>query len=530
MILDIKPSHGYGYDCFEDSIVSVVSWWGREHQMMFADSWNFCFDHADSQYSMKLGDRIDIKGGANLNYLKKYHGIKVNYCNDVTNEDAIEAIKKELSVNRPVILFIDPFYCAFDRNYQKYHGTHVIIINGFNENNNNFYFTDCTYMKENIEFPVNTFMECYPRYMTLELLDDYDKDINWYEYMKSLFFNLQNDSQNCNTFESIRKFADEIEKNLDFKVEMEGYYVNIFDAPLFTNVREIARSRKKFSNTLKYIGERYNVEELLLLSEKMSLLGSKWSVIESMIIKAYMTSDSTKTLSRIVNKIRAMADDEEDAANLLLVESEKYNSDINYLTTVNKTSDTQAYSFKKDIKLIDLTDYMNNNGFGSLSSKENSPDLTSTGYYFLRQGLPEEKIWSVGEMRFKFPDLYDGVNDNISCFNQKIKIPAGNYHSIMLLGCAEQGDFCDRMIVEYANGKHEEIFIKFTDWAGKPIFNETVAWQGEMVERNGENVKIFEVYITSIFANTYFLKCDGILKSIQLPDCPNIHIFAISLC
>lgn len=528
MILDIKPFHGYGYNCYEDSVATVASWWGRDHQMMFADAWNFYFSHIDSEFSIRLGDKIEIKESDQLKYLEQYHGIKSIFYSNITAEDAIDIVKMELSANRPILLLIDVFFCPWDLNYQKSHDTHCILITGLDDYNSKFYCTDGIYTKQNVHLYIELFMQGYRGCFTFELIDNYN-NIDGRKYIESVFLNLQGDSKNLNTFESIRKFANEMEKKLDFKVEMEGY-MYFEQTPIFLNIRKISRGRKKFSSVLKYLGELYKIEDLLILSEKMSLLGSKWSIVEGMITKGYITSNLAKILCSIVHKIRELADYEEDVANSLAALSKKWNEKQGYLTDFHLMNDLQEYYLNKEIEYIELRNYMNNNGFGSSLSIKCTANLTGTGYYFLTKGLPEEKVWQIEEMKFNFPDLCDGINDNIACKGENIKISAGNYHSIMLLGCAEDGDFNDSIIVEYADGKFEEVSIKFSDWAGRPLFNETVAWQGQVAKKDGNAVQLFDKFKPRLFAKAYILKHDGISISIRLPDCPNIHIFAISLC
>ena len=59
-------------DCLEDILASVISWWGRRYELMFASSWSFDFKPGSGEL---VGPRLDAEISPALDLLETHHGI-----------------------------------------------------------------------------------------------------------------------------------------------------------------------------------------------------------------------------------------------------------------------------------------------------------------------------------------------------------------------------------------------------------------------------------------------------------------------
>ena len=126
--------------------------------------------------------------------------------------------------------------------------------------------------------------------------------------------------------------------------------------------------------------------------------------------------------------------------------------------------------------------------------------------------------------------IWENENDNISCAGQVISGPKGQYSGFMYLGCSEFGSHSEPILVKYTDGQTEEVALELSDWVlSHPLFQETVAWTGKGAKCT-KNKSIQEMRSpVHLFAKHGVFCKTGTIESIQLPKCPNIHIFAISL-
>lgn len=180
--------------------------------------------------------------------------------------------------------------------------------------------------------------------------------------------------------------------------------------------------------------------------------------------------------------------------------------------------------FTNEVIHLNIEKYMNNKGISSTLTSRGA-NLTGGGMSYFFESKLEESI----NNKFNFRNFRnDNLNDNISCLGQTIVIPKGIYKKFALAGCAEWGNYRDKIKVNYQDGSSEEITIGFTDWVSPPVYDETILLEGKMMDNvKGENI-INNSYIARIFSKTYNLD-NKLIDNIVLPDCPNIHIFAISL-
>lgn len=517
MIEGIKQMHDEGLNCFQDLIQSVALWWGRSYELMFVDAWGFVYQSLNGKSGPRLGDRVGAGTGDYQKSLELYHGIHTEYY-EKTVPEVLQIVQKELSEGRPVMIPMDSFFCPWDVGFQRNHSMHGFLAVGLDDDH--LYCVDGVYYQQDAPLELEYFQQGCMGCITLSISGDEAKDVDWQKILKEAVARLQGQRGIPNAFDAMRIFAGELPEALNFQVEMEGceYF---WLSPLIRQIWDICRGRKQFAKLLRFLGDRNGFTGLQALGDDLEQTGWRWDTIRSILIKASMLTDPTLVLARTTSKIRDIIVLEEQIAKKL--------EEGNFETVsekVSKVSTTRISGKTGEVTFLDLSDYFNNQGFGGAESQ--SANLIGNGSYFLTNGLPIERIWRVGEMWFQFPNPAEGVQDNISCGGQTIPAPPGRYSRIMTLGCAEWSNFSDKILIQYADGRSEEAPLEFTDCCYPPVFGESTAWTGRGTRRNQG---VFEPILQEmrLYAKSCPLNTGGEVISIRLPDCPNLHVFAISL-
>jgi hypothetical protein len=536
MILEIKLLYDGTRDCFEYLPVSVANWWGCGYELAYSEAWGFSFKKGESTSTLSLGNRIDT-GNINLfENFKKYHGLEI-VKNTSSAYEALELIKKELFLKQPVAISLEMFWSPWLVEYQQVKGTfHYCLVIGLDDKSDSFICGDPTFYKQKEQLPFDHFINGYRAHVTFHLVD---KEIEKFDWRKNIFNTVQKllgKLNSTNVFNEMREFSESLEF-LDFEEEMNVYnntkgYGAAFTAPLFNNLRDISLGRMHYERFLNYIISFYDIKELMSFTESFKLMSSNWAAIRMLLMKGLLKYEDKNRQYDIKKKaalqIKEAANFEESIAEMLIDKvtphmKKKINTSIK--TVPNNTSKNDA----TNITFLDLSDYFNNNAFGSSMSFNCSADISELGHYFLTEGLPDDNIWTVNEMKFSFPIIKDILNDNISCDGQIIQVPKGYYNQIVLLGCGVLGIYYESLGIRYVDGKIEKIQIGFSaPYGGELLFGESIAWEGNIVFKKNNKAEL-EPKKKPILAKSYHLDNGKNIDSIILPTCPFIHIFAISL-
>lgn len=520
MLLNIKLIKTTSMFCIESSAASVAKWLNRNYEMMFARMWGFEFFPAAGQDANIIGKRLSCGYSNNdiLEGLKDYHGLRINAKQLVHMDTVITDIFNELNKGMPIAINLDDFNFPW---LEKKQEIGFLLIIGYTENNellcldihNGFedvkvLSIDCLLKNEGV------LKNRYREYYTFLIESEEKKNIDYYDFLINL---KKSKSLNNNPFKAMRNFADCIKDGIDFNVERCNIK-DIYFSPLLLNVMHITRARKLLSSTLNYLWEITNDKLLFNLSMEFMALGGDWHFVWYQLNKPFYFPDNnnTRLLTKISDKIKEIADKEESLISELI--NDKYNRTSNaYLHRTTLTESVYNNSI-----ILDIKDYLNNKAFSATMSNEEGADFTGQGEFFLMNGLPDNHIFSLDYVKFTLMKNEKGF-DNISCSNQIIKIPLGNYKKITFLGCSEWGEGFGQMNVIYADNQIESAFLTFPDWYNNNVVDTTRVWKGQIV---GINNSIEE---RSIFAVSYILNCNLMIKEIKLPAIENIHIFGISL-
>ncbi len=469
----------------------------------------------------KLGNRINsgIKNISGL--LNKYCG--VNICKlDLSYTDKIMLLIKESIINNiPIGINLDTYNCSWiPGRYRRFHDQHVCLVIGIDEKN--IYCIDPALNLDVSRLSYFDFMEGCLGCFVYEFKENI-KSYNILDlFMKSIY-----ELNNSQTFNNIETFSVEFKNHFDFDLEYEKFEIDPWYVLIDRNLRFIAAGRTLCASFLQLVLEKQNISEILSIKNDLFRASSKWNTIRGFLTKSYYTSFNENIKDKVYDRIVDVINFEVNIFRNLC--SIKANNEV-YMNDNDKNNSKEDHiSSSIEIIKLDLDLFFNNKAFIKAESDIYRADISGTGLFLLYNDILSKKILTIGEMEFRLPKFGDVEFDNISCSGQEIYINEGIYNKIMIMGCSDNGDFIDDLTIRYINEEISRISLAFSDSWRLPKFGETIAWVG-VGGKWANNEFTTHTNLQRIFAIEQTINRQELIQAITLPECPNIHIFSISLC
>lgn len=176
------------------------------------------------------------------------------------------------------------------------------------------------------------------------------------------------------------------------------------------------------------------------------------------------------------------------------------------------------------VKYIELQQYFNNKAFLGENSNNNA-DLTYMNEAFCFSKKLSGKILSSNKFNYKFPLIDTNYNDNIKCEKQEIKIAYSGYKNLFILACSVWGNYYENFLFK-TDSKIISKKIWIDDITSTSVDATNIVWSGQTgFFKNG----ILKIIAEKANLFSYIVSLPEKVQSIQLPNNPNIHIFALSL-
>lgn len=511
--------------CFDDCIATLSKYIGRDFELMYSGSWSFGFDPADSSCLSSIGKRVRIDRLNKYRLLEKYHGITLTD-NNLPESEGIDCIKSNLESGKPVILIIDCFWCPWDPGFRKYHNSgHSFLITGFDEERNTFKCTDGYYMKKDLCLPIDCYSKGFVGTASYSVAPEPAVG-SPAEIVKNCAEALIQDNNGVNCFEQMRDFGREL-LHLNPEIELEGYD-SFWETPVWYAFDSIISSRIEYAISLKYAADKEGGAVFEGIEDMLCRLIERWNVCKGMLSKIFSSDRRAgEVQKRLCNRVLEAAEKEEEIAGLIVKTNRNLRTAKDVFIADRECDNTVMPYYQSSCVFIDLSNFKNNKAFDIYPSSGATADFTGHGHYFIYDGLLGEDILKIGERAFKVNIKPFDCYDNVSCSEQNIPVPEGIYNRIFIMGCAEYGDYSDTLKIQLKDDRCLELPIMFYEWSHSAN-NDTAAWEGKIAEKkDGEWVSGNRLH--KIYAKGYRLDCNTEVSSIRLPDCPNIHIFAITM-
>lgn len=511
------------YDCFDSIIVSVFEYLNWSYELLFFDEWKFNFIYEKYTRDHKLSDNLKTKRNHRWDYLEEYHGIQLDNVEVKQCKDLKERIRQSLLLNKPVLACFDAYYCPWIKEYYlRITDFHEVIIVGITADS--YIIKDFQYAVNGIEIPYKEFEKSATTCRVL-IKKETDKKFDWKMKVKEMSINLLS----SNMFSEILQFADALSNEEDLIKEIDGNKGPIYAKPLLEDIHYIGMTREQVAASLLFLYQENNIPSLKEIVENLKMVGLKWASVFGMICKVFCIKEERRSfiIKRIVMKIKEIALDEEKIVNeLLFIASEDKATQKEKLYSKTSVNNEEISIFEQ----VDLSEYLNTNGAADCISYDCTSVFTSDARYMYITAVDIEKLSNINHIPFRVGHILQENNDHISCYGERIGIEKGKYKRIYFLCCSDLESQCEKLMVEYADGAKDDVKFNVSAWLRKPRFNEEIAAECHVVAKDNEQREAF-TYPFSSYIFFQSVEIDGTKEccTVELPTCPNIHIFAITL-
>ncbi len=327
ILLDLKLLYEReSRNCSEDMVVSVLSWLGRRHELMYGESWGFGLENPRSEHI--TGEQIKAGIGDRWGLLEKYHGVRLIQKHISDNTELSTIIHSELLAGYPIRLaqLNKPLQITKHRDITE-PSSKDILIEGFiksekavhylsynrDVDDNHSDFNDKA-ERSSVEELIS---ERWDLYTTLRLVgSDRSNEVDGRKIVEDALLRLKAlDSDSV--FSLMKCFGHSVSKSLDLEIETSGHS-RYFFVPLFSNLMRVSQGRYQFARLLQYLVEEHQILEFQEISQGLEALGREWSLIRSLLMKASLMPSNEDLRGRVSERIERLADREEETANALL--------------------------------------------------------------------------------------------------------------------------------------------------------------------------------------------------------------------
>lgn len=531
MLLEINLQQKQGMSCEESGLATVSLWLKRRYEMIFSQNWNFKLTEPNPQVPGSIGRRIVVEKGDIFQLIEQYHGIRTTRHFMVHSPEIFEVASREIKAGFPIAVIFDYQYLSLvppKKRMAQFRNFPMLVI-GIDHSRQNVYCLDIHFLKKVIVLSFENFCQGYAGFMTFSVIGD-EKTVDWREVIQWNTDRLIKDQ----TFDALRTLSRLITESLDFSIENEKEFIDNVEPVISEKITTVYNSRFLFSQTLAYLIDFQKAPILGQFQDGFMKLSSQWLSVWSILTMAFrqrelnVQRDFEAQMRKVSQKILDIAGLEEELCGQVIQTMDGHPG-VFKKRSYSKDLEAPADPIR-DFQCIDISGYLNNEGFASSMEPGVTADFNGSGQFFLTEDLPLEEIWDVKGLKFRFPHPMDGVKDNIACMGQAIELPQDYYRALILLGCVDWGHKSEILEIHYAGGERVSLPLEFPNWTYTSSFSgELLVWEGRCAERIGDVVSPITLYKGHLFAQTILLDGKFRLERITLPHCSYIHLFAITL-
>lgn len=294
--MEIK--HIDGYDCIDDNLNIVLKGKNVDIREIFSDLWYFEFN----ENSELLGKGLMTSNDNKYEKLKEKFNIDYiiyenkNRNNNIVLKDLgvvekleLEKIDKIIQENcnesNVIIVEVDTFKYKFDKGFQKYNGTHSVILT--EKIDNKAKIIDVWYKLYNIEMDYYELLNSITRIVILNISRLKQKSFDKNEF-KSYILSEK-------SIIEMKKFFKKL-PGINLKKEyMDLDFEMVFKAPIDKGLRKVIMNRQRFAYYLYYIGEKLNKKEITNIGDYMFAVSMEWVKIRSILVQSFFLNKNLKT-------------------------------------------------------------------------------------------------------------------------------------------------------------------------------------------------------------------------------------------
>ena len=497
VLQEVRPLIKYSI-CFDDIMRTYLT----NEGITYYHPYGVCFEFEYDIEGEHFWDRVKYPKSGFMKYPE--FGITVEKIKTESLESLIELAKKTLAQGKCLPVHYDGYYCPWDtqQKIRRWHNRHTVLITGLNERKKYFSVADPFYLRSKEKLPFSTIgwaSEFYLKIDTSSYVKTNGEDIH-----QSVIEKIKAK----NHVESMESFlSDFIAYTSESKI----------DEPLFCDkwesmIEEGYMTRHYmwvfYSGLHKETGK--SIYALLAVLFFHELQDWKECVVHS--LKGWGHRDQKKYYTLFANSFHKVIKDEQKIVALLLGRSRGQNIGVIESASIASNCYNQ--------QPINISASMNARGCKKNRRDRIFADITGEGEYVLPKWKLRKEI-KFGKIRYEV--ALTEKKDHIRCQGQTIKVAQGKYKGVCVLVCSEWGR--SQLLFEIRGKKKYYTDFILQDFCDKGDYSIPIG--KTYLKSSPKDIRIQKmVYFQSVF---FPFPENEQIKSIKLPDCPSVHIFAMVL-
>lgn len=521
MLSNVELINAAGMKCNDMAKASVARCFHRDFELMFADAWKFNYSGADSSV---IGGNISVGENRFAENLSKFHGVETLTKDISGQQECLDFLLSHLDQEMPINMGFDQAYLPWAKEVRKkvplrYTGN--ILLWRYDQDT--LKCIDIHGSQQNESLPFSNFLE-YAGTVDKIKTNAFRKKHSTDEFDLKEHIELTENYlfKTDGMFEQMAQYAGKIKETLNFQQEID-YTIkqgrNLATPNwiiMVADIIDVGRMRALYSLSLKYMADTYKNADLDNLSNEFKMLWSKWQLIVSVLVKSYYAKNYDNLNLRVSNSMLDIIEEEKKLADKLAasITSSGYANKISHMIPDDETNIQYQYP--------DIRHFFNNKAFSTGLSGEKA-DFDGLGNYYLLKDVKGSEVVLGRKITFR---IQMGENDNIKCLGQSLKVDLCGVRQICFLGACESGAFFGEFELSFQEEHSQKAILGFGEWRfGKCELGESLAYVADRVYFN----RVSEQEKGYIFFNTINVPNENV-SEIKLPNCENMHIFAITVC
>ena len=279
--------------CLERPVVTVLNWLNVDYRYIFISSWTFSYNYMERYKGIQNVPELRSL----LKNSKRYTGVCFVFKKLNVNK-RISKICYEIEQGRPVIVYIDSFWCPWYPSYKKSHIHHYVLIIGINAEENYFICLD----KHDLHKKV------------LLSFDDYLKGSGEIVLLSNKRIEkLRNNKVKTDCYKSLRpriiqkniqKFSDHVMHNVNMTEYVKGYH-DVKVTPLYTWLKGIANDRLNFASSMEIFLDNSICS---YYKNRLKEISDSWQSIIILLIKVVIKKETESVYKFIAKKIEQISE------------------------------------------------------------------------------------------------------------------------------------------------------------------------------------------------------------------------------
>lgn len=491
-VQEIKPVYIDGLDCVDNTALTVCKSLRGEYEKVFWNSWRVRY-----KPDYVIGRGLIVLPGRIQDNIRRFYGIEFIPLGSFDRRRGRELITRILKEDGLLIAGLKANAFPWKEAYnQDVNGVHFLVLKGMGKEG--VWCTDAMPKRENALLGWEDI-----RHGLLSLIRIQDGKAKCDVHLEKIVRTVK---KNVN-FQSIIKLQKKIET--DFEAEREfGEQKNIWRVPLYNLFLILKGGHEQFEIYLR--NSEFKKDTILIQS--MHKLVCEWEALKVLTVKIHR----------------------EFIANKLILEKERkyinvFVKRLGLIAQLEKETKDRFYNTYKMMKLrksifrvISDGEEWRAGSYIDLNYNEYTHMVNSQDF-FTSSSIQYGVVWRLQKSEFYLPQVNENAYNCMYCDGQKIELEKYISKVDMLLYATYGAQF-EQIEVCYEDGM-DSLDFWVSDWTERPLHFEETAWSTEFRSK----VPAKPDYMGKIAAMELYIDSRRICRSITLPRCEEIHIFAITV-